>query len=699
MNGTAARLVGVGAGLVGLMALSWILTGHAAQPAEQGMPTDWTHRHVVFSRPANAEQASLVERDPRYWQQWARRNIVRVLSGEGEPQGAFPLVVHRANAEATVQGDWSEDMGAGSGVGAGNFPAKYSFSTSTANCGSATHPDFVVYSTGLAGSGTQASIVAYDNLYSGCTGTSPNVYWAYNTGGQILTSPVISLDGTQVAFVETNGGFGILVLLKWAPGGSVTSPGTLTVVSNSLYRTCTAPCATQVLLKNGSGSQTNDTTSSVYYDYASDTGWVGGALSWLHKINGMFKGTPGEVSTAPWPVQVYPGNATSLSSPVYDHISGNIFVGDAGGFLERVNATTGVPTVSAQVDHGTGLVAGPALDQTSGKVYVYSSNNGVANCSGTNPCAAVFQFSTSFAAGNAGSQTHLGASSAAPNPLYDGGFDSAYESSSNATGTLYVCGETGADPVLYRVPIAGGVMPPTGTVISAVTTAASTAPCSPVTDVSNPSLGEERLFLSPQNNGRPTACGGNGCLESLVNTPWQASTPYVVGQRILSSRVNIEIAITAGTSGNTVPAWTTTSGSTLTDGSVTWLDQGALSAVPLASWTKNKAYGALTRIIDTNSNVEISSAGTSGALQPTWSPTLNTNTVDGTVVWTNAGPLAVSGFQATGGASGTIIDNTVSSGTLAGASEVYFSTLGNQLCTTSSGTGACAVQASQSALK
>ncbi len=143
----------------------------------------------------------------------------------------------------------------------------------------------------------------------------PNVYWAYNTGGQILTSPVISLDGTQVAFVETNGGFGILVLLKWAPGGSVTSPGTLKVVANSLYRTCTAPCATQVLLKNGSGSQTNDTTSSVYYDYASDTGWVGGALSWLHKINGMFKGTPGEVSTSALAGSSVPGQRNVSIQP------------------------------------------------------------------------------------------------------------------------------------------------------------------------------------------------------------------------------------------------------------------------------------------------------------------------------------------------------------------------------------------------
>src|SRR5579871_2496604 len=599
MNGAAARMMGFGAGLVGLTALGWILTGQAAQPREQGMPTDWTHRHVIFSRPANAKQAALVERDPRYCQQWARRNMVRALPRGGEYQGNELLAtLNDASGKPAVRSDWSENMGTGASVGAGNFPAKYSFSTSTANCASATQPDFVVYSTGLAGSTTQASVVAYDNLYSGCGG-GPNVYWAYNTGGQILTSPVISLDGTQVAFVETNGGFGILVLLKWAPGGSVASPSTLTVVSNSLYRGCTAPCATQILLKNGSGSQTDDTTSSVYYDYTSDTGWVGGALGWLHKINGMFNGTPGE-ATSPWPVQVNPSNATALSSPVYDYISGNVFVGDAGGYVEQVNAVTGASTVSAQIDFGTGIVAGPALDPASGLIYVYSSNNGVANCSGTNACAAVFQFSTTFAAGNAGSQTHLGTSSATPAPLYDGAFDSAYESSNNTTGTLYVCGKTGANPTLYRVPINAGLMPGAGTVISSVATAASTAPCSPVTDVSNPSLAEERIFLSPQNNGRPNACGGNGCVESFVDTPWQASTTYNVGQQVLSSRLHIEVAITSGTSGATVPAWTATNGATLIDGSVIWLDQGSLSAFPLANWAGGHAYGANARIIDTN---------------------------------------------------------------------------------------------------
>jgi len=49
--------------------------------------------------------------------------------------------------------------------------------------------DFVVYPTGTAGATGAASIVAFSNLYSGCSGTVPSVDWAYNTGGMVTTSP------------------------------------------------------------------------------------------------------------------------------------------------------------------------------------------------------------------------------------------------------------------------------------------------------------------------------------------------------------------------------------------------------------------------------------------------------------------------------------------------------------------------------
>jgi hypothetical protein len=58
---------------------------------------------------------------------------------------------------------------------------------------------------------------------------------------------------------------------------------------------------------------------------------------------------------------------------------------------------------------------------------------------------------------------------------------------------------------------------------------------------------------------------------------------------------------------------------------------------------------------------------------------------------------ATAGLAVTSGASGTIIDNATPSGTMAGASQIYFYSLAAEGCpSTSSG---CAVQASQAGLQ
>src|SRR5258708_30661777 len=123
---------------------------------------------------------------------------------------------------------------------------------------------FSGFNRGVAGSAVRGSIVAYDNLFSGCAGTVPTVYWAYNTGGTIATSPVISFDGKQIAFVQTKAGTATAVLLKWAASGTqtVTNPGVPTAVTSAAYPTCTAPCMTSVTLKASLGIAHDDTVSS-----------------------------------------------------------------------------------------------------------------------------------------------------------------------------------------------------------------------------------------------------------------------------------------------------------------------------------------------------------------------------------------------------------------------------------------------------
>ena len=702
MRGIGTRSLGYCAGLLTLVAVGWILTGRAASPRQQGLPTDWSHRHVIFSQPSTDAQAAAVMHDPRYWQQWNRTHFVKALNAGDVGLSNRGLFV----TAGTPHADWSQNLGSGANAGAGVFPAKYSFQITSATCAGGAKPDYVVFSTGLLGTSGQASIVAFDNLYSGCGGIVPTVYWAFNTGGQVLTSPTISGDGKQVAFVQTTGGIADLVLLRWAPGGTVGGPVTLVSVANAAYSNCTAPCMTTVRLRDSSGVNTDDTTSSVFPDYTHDVIWVGGAGGWLHKFTGVFHGTPTHVTTGGFPKQVNPGNPNTLTSPIYDFSSGNIFVGDHGGFLYRVSST-GAVTASAQLDFGTGLIAAPAVDSTVGKVYVFSSSDGTTNCAGA-PCAAVFQLATTFGAGTTGPEVSVGVSQAAPpnpNPMFEGGFDSTYLASANSTGNVYVCGNTGGAPTLYRIPVNAGTM--AAAVPGPALSGAATG-CSPVTDFSNPNATggtTEWIFAGVQASGLGDSCGSAGCLMNFVNTPWLPSHAYTVGQQILDSHFQIQTVRALGTSRTAAlgpPVWNTTVGGSTTDATtLRWVNQGPQLAAH-GAWQPSHLYPLATAIIDTNGNVQVvTTAGTSrtAALgHPAWQTTINATTADAAVRWRNTGKPATASLAAAGGTGGIIIDNIVGSGTLGGASQVYFSTQSNQACG-STGTGGCAVQASQSGLQ
>ncbi len=681
------------------------------------MPTDWSHHSLIFSRPATTEQAERVRQDPRYWQQRYRSQLPAMVPAAQSrdalaSEQRTPIQIMKVPPPKKKKGDWAESLGAGGSVGAGNYPAKVSFLGTTANCGTAAHPDFVIYSTGLEGSLTQASIVAYDNLYAGCGGTVPSSYWAYNTGGQILTSPVYSLDGTQVAFVQTNAGDeGTLVLLKWAPSAtqSVGAPDTLIPVLNSAYPSCSAPCMTEIILSDSSLVPTNDTTSSIYVDYSGDTGWVGGASGWLHKITPMFNAQPAEVHGGGFPVQVNAhsiGGPNSLSSPVYDGTSGNVFVGDYGGYLYRVTPAAGV-TISGQLDFGTGIVDSPEVDSTAGLVYIFASSDGSTLCTAqTTACAAVYQLSSNFGAGDFGTEVIVGASvtygfGATPNPMYDGDFDSTYKNSGDATGNLYVCGNTGGPPILYEVPISNGSF---GAVNAGPVLSNASTPCSPVTDILNSNAtggATEWIFESAQAQGVSSGCGNGGCIFNFKDIPWKPSTSYTVGQEVLDSNFQVQVVVLAfGASGATAPNWSTTVGAITSDGLVAWLDQGVQSAVTPPAWAATHSYSTDAKILDSHNNIQLATVGgTSGGASPIFSQTVGGTTTDGTVTWTNLGVIATAALPAAGGTSGIIIDNTVGLGTLAGTSQIYFSTLSNQTtCGTASNVG-CAVQASQSGLQ
>jgi len=722
MRRNQRALVWLGISILAVLTLSALLVQASPDSEEDGpVITDWSSHHVIFSRPATAEQAQSVERDPRYWQQVRRQLPVVLPEAETESDSASTSQpssdVSFQRKNQALGRDWAEDMGGGATVGAANYPAKFSFKSTTASCAA----DFVVFNTGNLGSAPgKPSLLAYNNLYSGCTAPVPAVYWAFNTGGQIMTSTALSRDGTQIAFVQTTGaGVSYLALLKWkASRGTVASPAVPGFATAPFFPGCPAPCMTTLKLVD-SGVAARDTNSSPFYDYGNDALYVGDDSGYLHKFTPVFSGVPLEVTTGGWPLKVNSSAPTALTNPVLDSVTGNVFVEDKGGYLYRVNSTgAATPTQSGLLDHSTaldtgpGMVQGPIVDSSARLVYVFATSDGSSGCTGGVDCTVIYEVSTSFAANIipvSPEKVSIGSSTAhgtAPNRLYIGAFDSTYESSVDPpTGNLYVCGDTGGNAILYRVPITAGSFG-TVTPIVATTTAANHRACAPVSDVSNPntSVGTmERVFFGVVNSGLPTLCAGGGCALSFVDTPWQKDTLYNVGQEVLVIRGDntpwINVAISNGTTAGSPPTWPAGVGAETIDGTVIWLNQGATTLTPLASWVANQVNGLQARIVDNNGNVEIVALpGTSGAgPAPNWNTTAGGLTLDGTVTWINAGVLPSAALASSAGTSGFIIDNVVGSGVQVGASQVYFSTLANQACT--GGTGGCAVQASQSGLQ
>jgi hypothetical protein len=645
----------------------------SSQPA--GVPEDWTFHHSVFPDAGTAEQAIqnrtyqrwlIIVHDPRYQIEQAKRiaaarllnsippddfvgendakesDTPELMQGDSSIPSAEPAVPPRgltkastfppfagANLEATqnpqteawleslpkprksrrhqakrARLDWSETLGSGGGLGLGNYPAKYSFSISSSSCA-----DWVVYGTGLPGSSTQATILAYTNLYSGtCSGSIPAVAWAFNTGAgsTILTSPVLSLDGTQIAFVQNNPTSGAsLTLLKWAKGGTLSAPTALTSqASASAYRSCTAPCMFSIHFSGGA----NDSGSSAWYDYTLDAVWVGDDNGVLHKFTGAFEGSPAELTTGGWPVTV---SASPLSGPIQDSSTGNVFVGDYNlstdsactpsaskssapcGFLYSYDSSTGAFNAkSAQLDYNFGIVDTPLLDEYAGQLYVPVGSDGEVgtsnNCGTGTPCAGVFQLSTDFSSGATGTEATIGPGYQS---LLSGTFDHAYLTSASAsspTGHLYVVGNTGpANNTLYQISVIANVMSTTsmaGPVVAQNYSNGYYASGLNVTDFSNGST--DYVFLSTLAFSNFTGCG---------------TTPSITIGCIVGFNV------------------------------------------------------------------------TSGAI--------------------SSSMLPVGSSPAAGGASGIIVDNV---GSATGESNIYFSALANQSCTTSGGTSGCAIQISQS---
>jgi hypothetical protein len=149
-----------------------------------------------------------------------------------------------------------------------------------------------VFGLNVAGSTSQANLVGLTNLYSGsaprlCNSNNPTVNWAYNgstAGGAILTSPVLSLDGSRIAYVESAAGKTIFHVLDWKAGEGTSA--TAAVAPTLVGAPCTGStsCLWSVTLSNTA----TDTLSSPWVDYQTDTAFVGTDDGKIYKISCVF---------------------------------------------------------------------------------------------------------------------------------------------------------------------------------------------------------------------------------------------------------------------------------------------------------------------------------------------------------------------------------------------------------------------------
>ncbi len=480
------------------------------------MSVDWSNRHIRYSGAGTAAQSWKLYGNPRF-----QRHLFMMSRG-GRRVGVEAWHRPRLGFAGPLKRDWQMPLDANATTGDwhnnGGFyasPAKFTFDiNATPSCTN----DFVAFPTNLPGvTNGASSIVAMNQLYSGtiglgtgiCGGGLPSVMWAYNTnlagdaGGRVMSSPALSLDGTRIVYVETAAtGGALLKILQWQAGqGTIGTAAAPTQLMNSgdNWSACTPGNSCLFTLSLGTAQ---DTGSSPFVDYLNDSLYVGDDAGFLHKFTGVFNGTPAEV-TVGWPISVSTGK---LTSPVFDEVSGNIYVADnfflltpsaSSLFYVQDTASTvgtcasGTPpckgsTVLAVTNVSQGVFDPPIVDPITQKVYVFV---GMDNSNGF---ASVYQTTTAL---GSTVNTELG------EPLsgvpfagdvtaagYGGAFDSKYRAGNYASSFMYVCGTK--PTTLYRIgfDISGVMNPavdPASFRIQQATPAKPAANCSPMTEILN----------------------------------------------------------------------------------------------------------------------------------------------------------------------------------------------------------------------
>jgi hypothetical protein len=245
----------------------------------------------------------------------------------------------------------------------------------------------------------------------------------------------------------------------------------------------------------------SDSRSSPFVDYAHDTAYVSDDSGRLHKITSVFNGTPVEVTVNGWPVQL--ASAPDIvNSPVYDSVSGRIFVTDDSGnnALYVVDGSSG--TILKTISLSAIVVSDLIVDSTNQTVFVFLADSSLN--------LAVEQLDTSGALLRRLVVAPLGGDL----NVFTGALDQNYFISPSS-GSLYFAGAANFHASLYSVGFTGTIMNSVFSGPLVLSTSPTTSVPSSLTEFFDPGLSgsPDRLFVGIDANCMNGSA--DGCIESL----------------------------------------------------------------------------------------------------------------------------------------------------------------------------------------
>lgn len=334
-----------------------------------------------------------------------------------------------------------------------------------------------------------------------------SVMAAYNittqNGGRILTSPIISLDGTKVAFVESTATASIFHVLTLDP--CTYSAAGCTTNGTSATNSAVPGSGNVASMVSIQYSNSSNTRSSPWIDYGGNgTAYVGDDSGTLYRIVNVFAGTPALDATFGGSGKLVVNSGTMLTGPVVTQ--GWILVGDSNGLLWAMQATSPYTILgSLQVGGGVsggftyGIYDAPLVDaSTTGllSAFVTSGQSTGGNFTMAqaqlNISTQSFTIARTVNTGSGGGTTHINAHA----PAFDNNY---YLGNITATtGFIYACGMQAASthPKLYRFGFAAGSPPLMNASANAqVAINNSSVECSPMTEFANSNLTVKDLLF------------------------------------------------------------------------------------------------------------------------------------------------------------------------------------------------------------